>query len=733
MRRIIRFYRYGRGVIARHGVGETLKMAGNLLKSFGFLGTLHALRYRSQGGMMQQTKPELQQNPGWLSPHFSPVDVIVCVHNALDDVTNCLNSLVRHTLPPYRLILVDDGSDAPTRDYLEDFSRTQGALLIRNEVAGGYTRAANLGLAASEAAWAVLLNSDTIVTPYWLDRMVACGESVNRIGLVGPLSNAASWQSVPEVKRADGDWDENPLPKGMSLEDWAQGIAAISPKAYPRVGFLNGFCLMVKRDMRKAIGDFDEETFGAGYGEENDFCLRARKAGWELAVADDAYVYHAQSRSYSHEKRMALCERADAALHAKHGSEPIWAGLRLTENHPTLQGLRARIRQMAERKALMAETKHLYEGKRVFFILPAVEAGGGGNVIVREAQALLEMGVDAELVNLALNGAGFEKNYPQCRVPVRYIGDPAEIVSVAKEADVLISTLFTTVDWLAQFVEPMKPEEKPVLGYYIQDFEPYFFTPEDPRYSQAWQGYTRIPGMKLVTKSHWNREELLRQTGAEASVIGPSYGWDMYYPTVAKARAGEKVRVMAMVRPSTPRRAPELTMRVLSRLKKKLGSAVDITIFGVSPNDKALKNLETAFPHRNAGALTSEQVADLLGASDVFLDFSTYQAMGLTALEAMASEVAVVAPVHGGSGEFITNEVNGLLVDTLDEEACLAAAETLVVDHELRQSIQKAAVESVVQYYPEKSARLLLDAMFAPAQAAAEPKEEGKYETACAV
>lgn len=733
MRHIIRFYRYGRGVVARHGVAETLQMAGNLLKSFGFLGTLHALRYRSQGGMMQQTKPELQQNPGWISPHFSPVDVIVCVHNALDDITNCLSSLVRHTLPPYRLILVDDGSDAPARDYLEEFSRTQGALLIRNETAEGYTRAANLGLAASEAAWAVLLNSDTIVTPYWLDRMVACGESHHRIGLVGPLSNAASWQSVPEVKGEGGDWHENPIPTGMLLEEWAQGIAAISPKARPRVGFLNGFCLMIRRDMRKIIGDFDEDTFGAGYGEENDYCLRARKMDWQLAVADDAYVYHAQSRSYSHERRMQLCAKADAALHAKHGSEPIWAGLRLTENHSALRGLRARLRRMPERRTLMAETKRLYEGKRVFFILPAVEAGGGGNVIVREAQALLEMGVDAELVNLVPNGVGFEKNYPQCRVPVRYIADPAEIVSAAKEADVLISTLFTTVDWLAQFVEPMKPEEKPILGYYVQDFEPYFFAPEDPRYNQAWQGYTKIPGMRLVTKSLWNRDELRRQTGAEARVIGPSYAWDTYFPNVAKARAGEKVKVLAMVRPSTPRRAPELTMRVLSRLKKKLGGTVDITIFGVSPNDKVLKKLETSFPHRNAGTLTSEQVADLLGASDVFLDFSTYQAMGLTALEAMASEVAVVAPVRGGSGEFITNEVNGLLVDTRDEEACLQAAERLSVDHELRLRVQQEALKSAVQYYPEKSARLLLDAMFVPARETAKPEKEEKYASARAV
>lgn len=731
MRRIYRIYRYGKGVIARHGFKETCKMAANLVKSFGPIGMVQALRYRASGGLsLQREKPENLQLSSWLFPHLSPVDIIVCVHNAPDDVKACLESVVRHTLPPYKLILVDDGSDAPTRDYLAEFASEQGATLIRNEEATGYTRAANKGLAESRAAWALLLNSDTIVTPYWLDRMVACGESDARIGLVGPLSNAASWQSVPGVQRADGDWEENPLPDGMTLEDWAEEIAASASRCYPRVGFLNGFCLLIRRDLRKIIGDFDEETFGAGYGEENDYALRTVKAGRQLAVADDTFVWHTQSRSYSHEKRLTLCKAADEKLHAKHGSPAVFSALRMTERNPALEGMRARMKVMLERRALIEETRRLYEGKRVFFLLPAVEAGGGGNIIVREAQALSEMGVDAEIINMAINGAAFWKNYPQCRVPVRFIADPTELIRLAPQADALFATLFTSVDWMAQFVEPLK--HKPVLGYYVQDFEPYFFREEQPQYRQAWEGYTKIEEMKLVCKSEWNRRELMEKTGKQATALGPSYAWDMYYPTDTKAREGEKVRIIAMVRPSTPRRSPEMTMRVLSRLKKELGSRVDITIFGCSPRDRQFRKLPRDFPHRNAGALPSQKVAQLLGDSDVFLDFSTYQAMGLTALEAMASEVAVVAPKLGGSGEFITDGVNGLLVDTADEEACMAAALRLVTDDTLRLSIQKKAVETAVQHYPEKCARALLDAIFAPANEQ-EKGEEVRHASARAV
>ena len=151
-------------------------------------------------------------------PHTVPVAVVVCVHNALADVTRCLESVRQHTGQPYSLILVDDGSDAETRDLLAAFSEANGATLLRNEVAAGYTRAANQGLRRADTEYVVLLNSDTVVTPGWLDRLVACAESDPSLAAVGPLSNTASWQSIPEIE-SQGDWAGNPLPEGMTVAE----------------------------------------------------------------------------------------------------------------------------------------------------------------------------------------------------------------------------------------------------------------------------------------------------------------------------------------------------------------------------------------------------------------------------------------------------------------------------------------------------------------------------------
>lgn len=66
------------------------------------------------------------------------------------------------------------------------------------------------------------------------------------------------------------------------------------------------------------IGLLDEIAFPVGYGEENDMCARAVKAGYTLMIADDTYVFHAKSKSFGHEKRKVLAKQGSIALKQKH-------------------------------------------------------------------------------------------------------------------------------------------------------------------------------------------------------------------------------------------------------------------------------------------------------------------------------------------------------------------------------------------------------------------------------
>lgn len=620
--------------------------------------------------------------------HRCPVDIVVCVHNARDDVARCLESVLRNTHPPYHLIVVDDGSGDETRDFLEAFAIGQGITLLRSDVATGYTLAANRGLRAATGDFVILLNSDTIVPPLWLDRMVQCAKSDARIGMVGPLSNTASWQSVPEIFDAAGDWANNPLPPGYTVDNFASGVAEVSARIYPRVGFLNGFCLLISRALMDDIGHFDEETFARGYGEENDYSLRASDKGWQLAVADDCYVYHAQSKSYSHEKRLELARLAGEALAQKHGHAKISHQLSMTQDHPALRYIRRRCQDIASLRDLGREALRRFEGKKVLFLLPAMSAGGGGNIVLLEAARMRELGVDAWFANLEANRTLFEANHPDIRLPGIYLQTPADLLLHAQDFDAVVATLFLTVAWMKPLSELAQP---PALGYYVQDFEPDFFDRGTPNYQCALDSYTAIPGMRIFTKTAWNQRVLSDKLGIRARVVGASLDIGKFHPSPSWDGPSGVVKILAMVRPSTPRRAPETTMRVLYRLSEQFGKRVSISVFGVHPDDPALLAYPCGFPHRHLGELDSRRVASVMAETDVFVDCSVFQAMGLTALEAMASGVAVVGPLNGGLSELIVDGQNGLLVDTGDEDAICRALARVVSDDALRMHLQQQA------------------------------------------
>jgi len=112
------------------------------------------------------------------------------------------------------------------------------------------------------------------------------------------------------------------------------------------------------------------------------------------------------------------------------------------------------------------------------------------------------------------------------------------------------------------------------------------------------------------------------------------------------------------------------------------------------------------------GHLTQPQLGVLLGSCDVFVDFSEYQAMGLTLLEAMASGCAVIGPVAGGANSFLRDETNGVLVDTSLVEECIEKTNTIVRDAGLRGRLQQRAIDDASLHPPEAAALNMLQVLF---------------------
>jgi GT2 family glycosyltransferase/glycosyltransferase involved in cell wall biosynthesis len=242
------------------------------------------------------------------------IDIVIPVYNAASDLARCVESVLAHSNGDWRLLLIDDAS--PEIAVSGYFSRLRAQQLPRvkllaNERNLGFTLTANRGMREARAgADVVLLNSDTIVTRGWLDKLARCAASDPRIGTITPFSNNAEICSLPRFC-ANNPWPaaQDPGPLVAALE-----LAAVP--TYPDLPTGVGFCLYVRRALIDAIGGFDP-AFGLGYGEENDFCLRAAAAGYRNVLCEDAFVLHLGGSSFG-EKRGDLAERNTALLLGRH-------------------------------------------------------------------------------------------------------------------------------------------------------------------------------------------------------------------------------------------------------------------------------------------------------------------------------------------------------------------------------------------------------------------------------
>ncbi len=185
----------------------------------------------------------------------APVSIVVPVYNSPEELQRCVDSVFLHTKTPFELILVDDCSPDPAIGVLlEKYKAANAVRVLRNPINLGFVRSANAGMRASQQD-VVLLNSDTEVTPRWLQKLTIAAYSDPKVATVTPFSNAAGAFSVPEIGV------DAPIPFPFTILKMARLTERLSSHAYPWVPTGNGFCMFIKRQVLAEIGDFDEAEF----------------------------------------------------------------------------------------------------------------------------------------------------------------------------------------------------------------------------------------------------------------------------------------------------------------------------------------------------------------------------------------------------------------------------------------------------------------------------------------
>ena len=231
-------------------------------------------------------------------------DIVLIVYNNLEVTRPCIESILRCRRQEDNLIIVDNGSDAPTAAYLSSVAKANPAIpvqILRISVNQGFIKAANAGLRAAKAEYVCLICNDTIVTKGWLGRMEAHLAKNADIGLVNPLST--TFGVYPGRNETIDD-------VGLRCETAEGRITETSACV--------GFCVLARRSLLDKIGYIDE-IFGAGYFEDSDMSRRVIRAGFRCVIAQDAYVWHKEHSTFKTGQREELFKRNRAIFESRWG------------------------------------------------------------------------------------------------------------------------------------------------------------------------------------------------------------------------------------------------------------------------------------------------------------------------------------------------------------------------------------------------------------------------------
>ena len=233
------------------------------------------------------------------------VDIIIPLYNGYKFLTPLFQSIKKNTTHPYRLIVVDDASpDEKVKPLLKKLLKEHPhTLLIENSKNLGFVKSVNRALKEVKGHF-VLLNTDTEVPPLWLERLMYPIFHMPNVASTTPLTNSGTVASFPRFL------EDNEIFEYLRVDELDRCFQSVRAKElYSSMPTGIGFCMGVNYQLTQEIGFFDEERFGLGYGEENDWCQRAIKHGYSNLLVPNLFVYHKHGGSFPSDVKRQLMQR----------------------------------------------------------------------------------------------------------------------------------------------------------------------------------------------------------------------------------------------------------------------------------------------------------------------------------------------------------------------------------------------------------------------------------------
>ena len=211
-------------------------------------------------------------------------DIIVLTWNRKDLIEGFIESFLRNTDTPSRLIVIDNASSDGTSEYLlslKDTEKCSFKIILNNENKG-FVGGMNQGIVVSDAPYVCLANNDLLFTRGWLEEIINIFQKYPKAGLLNPNSNNLGMR-FPE--------------NGIFLEDFSEDLRSRYGGVFIEMPFCIGFCMIIKRDVIDKIGALSEDFYPAFF-EDSDYSLRAVRAGYRIGMAKGSYVWHKEHASF---------------------------------------------------------------------------------------------------------------------------------------------------------------------------------------------------------------------------------------------------------------------------------------------------------------------------------------------------------------------------------------------------------------------------------------------------
>jgi asparagine synthetase B (glutamine-hydrolysing)/GT2 family glycosyltransferase/glycosyltransferase involved in cell wall biosynthesis len=646
-------------------------------------------------------------------------DIVIPIYGGVTFVRDLLRSIERNTDYPHRIILVDDSDDRATHEELKRLAAaTRHAELYRNESNLGFVGTSNRGFTLGRAEFICLINSDTIVTAGWLEKMIACAEHDPTVAIVNPLSNQSANLSVS-------------MPPGFNINTMARRVEELSQNRYPDITTAVGFCMLVKRRYLDWLGGFDP-IYGHGYCEESDLCMRYTEAGLRVVIAEDAFVYHkgcgsfrtwierytqnrktfdarwaeAYERDYSDFLRRNPIQyvrdgllrdtipeaegRAEGSEIPENGRTVLDEHLPRTGHDPESRTLRFPTPRYVENldRVRLGRARDGGSPLRITFLVASMPVSGGITAIVQLAREMILQGHEVCIVTESPEVEPERFNLP---LQPLVFSSKEELLRLFPASDVVVATYWTTA---AEYLEELRTRYDFVAAYYLQDYEVLFY-PEEDATNRSRVAWTYSVAEHLIAESQWVRDLVLENHDLECSRVHLGLDLGIFWDRKQTPSVNRVPRIVSVARPSERRRGFLEVVDVFDRIQRARPE-VEFVFFGTTDEEMPSR---LPFPYRNEGRIEDlNRVAELISSCDVLVDSSLFQGFGRPGLEAMASGTPCVLTSEGGLSEYAVDEENCLIVPPRMTGRMSAAILRLLDDVPLRERLRRAGLETAARF-----------------------------------